>query len=193
MANKKISQVEETNEEVDMEEPELFQGGDYYSALVKVKGKRDLVKIRGIVSLSDDYTLLNAQGVGEEADCDDDEHGFSYELYVGDSTQSALDMAGVKEFSLVTDARAKKVIENDQLDEIAGHRPRKLSNGKISFGCGAVEVTVDEITNWLKFMEKIQSMKGWEKFLDLNEKIATETDVNELKDIKLKDVRKILE
>jgi hypothetical protein len=195
MANKKISQDVENEQDVDIEEPEVFQDGDYYTALVKVKGTKELVKIRGIVkelSYSGGYTLLNNQG-GEETDCDDDEHGFSFEVFVESNTQTALERTGVKEFSVVTDKRVIKVIDNDQLPEIAGHRARRLKNGDISFGCGAIEVSQEDVTNWVKFMEKIQSMKGWEDFLDLNDRISSETSVGDLQDIDVKEVKKLLE
>src|SRR5688572_8502369 len=108
MANKKLSQVEQEPLEEQDEDP-VFEAGDYYTALVKIKGTKELVKIRGKVIENNgwgnsDYSLLNNQG-GEEADCDDDENGFSFEIPVSNNTQSGLDEAGVKEFTVVTDKR----------------------------------------------------------------------------------------
>jgi hypothetical protein len=193
MANKKKNQVE-INEVEEQELPELFHDGDYFTAMVKVRGKKELVKIRGIIK--DDgygFSLLNNQ-TGDEADCDDDSHGFNYEVVLDGNTQSDLDDAGIVEFSVVTDKRVKKVIDGDQFPEIAGFRPRKRANGNVVFGCGAVEVTQKDIANWLTFMKLIKGKKGYKDFLNLNETIAHEAgSADDIIDIDLGVVEKLLD
>jgi len=179
---------------VEQEElPSLFEDGDYFVALVKVKGKREPVKIRGIVEEGyiRGFDLFNNQH-GDEVDCDENEH-FSFVIPVDGSTQADLDRAGIVEFSVPTDKRIIKVIESDKLPRIADNVAKKRNDGSISFGCGAIEFEKEEIAVWLDVSTKLRKIKGWEKFNEMNEKILGEISVWEFNDIDLDDVKKLIE
>ena len=189
MASKKQSEVKAGNKE-EVKEP-AFVAGDYFSALYK-RGKKEPIKIRGIIGYYGGYdTFYLANNQAGDENCD--EEGFSFEVCVRGNTLSHLEKAGISEFHVITDARAKKVIDNDKLPEIASHSARKKTNGDISFGCGSIEFTKEEIQLWLKFMEKIKTMKGWKEFLSMNYLIFGEIDDDALASIDLRDVKKLLE
>lgn len=188
MATKKKN----TEEFIDIEElPSVLEEGNYYTALVKVKGKRELVKIRGIVGVDyvDDACLYNNQGVGDEADCEEGS-GFSFVLDLYGNTQEHLDKAGVKEFTILTDKRAKAVIDNDKLPLVAGHQAKITRSGMISFGCGAITVSKEDAQSFVNIMTKISAIDGIERFLDIVSEMA-EQGVSP-QDVNLADVRKIL-
>lgn len=185
MAVKKNSKVDE------IEEVSIFEDGDYFTAQVRNGNKT--VKIRGIAVESDwgRYELRNNQ-FGEEVDCDD-ESGFSFGVHIRGNTLAALQSAGVYNFSVVTDKRIIKIIENDKLPEIAGHQPRKLSNGDISFGCGAIELSAEDVESWVSVMEKLKKIPGYKRFLEINDEIVHETSLDDLLLIDLADVKKLLQ
>ena len=177
---------------VDTETIELFQDGDYYTASVKVPGKRELVKIRGVVQ-QDNYSgfnLLNNQGVGQEADCSEN---YGSHVWVSEATPQSLAASGVKDFKVVTDKRIIKLIDNDVLPQIAGHQPRILPSGMVAFGCGSITVTVKQMQDFYTIMSKIQSTSGAKEFFRLVTEIVDEISEEGLASIDLKSVKKILD
>ena len=193
--SKKVSTKEVEVLEEDVQQP-LFKNGDYYTALLKVDGKKQPVKIRGKAVIIDNifrksHQLFNNQA-GDDVDCDND-ITFSFVVELGGNTQADLDEAGIKEFSIVTDRRVKRVIDNDQLPEIADYQARKRSDGTITFGCGSVEYSKEDIAIWLKFMEKIRPLKDSERFFEMMDEINSEVNLGDVLRINLKDVRRLLE
>jgi len=186
MAVKKKAPLEE-------EAPSLFEDGDYFVALVKVKGKREPVKIRGMINQVGNYgyELYNNQH-GKEVDCDENDD-FDFRIDLDGNTQSDLDKAGIVEFSVVTDKRIIKVIDNDRLPDIGSFSARRTADGDITFGCGAVTFSKEDISVWLDVSTKLRKLKGWEKFNEMNEEILEEMRVDELNAIDLDDVKKLIQ
>lgn len=176
---------------MELEEQELFHRGEYFTAMVKVKGKKELIKIRGIVGTDYmGYTLNNEQGVGEEADCNED---FSYSLHIDSNLQEDLDRAGVQEFRIVKDRRQMAVIDGDRLPEVMGHQPKKMARGTVAFGCGAVELSKKQITSYIRVFEKVHQMPEFKDFVDVLAEVSLEEDVSNITSIKLADLKRLIE
>lgn len=175
-------------------EKDLFQDGDYFSAEIKTPGKQKNIKIRGIIEQlwgygNVRYLLANNQN-GEELDCN---HEFSFGVHVSGANEEGLAAANLTNFTVITDKRLIKVIENDKLPEIANYRAKQDSYGEVSFGCGAVTVSKDEIKTFLAGMERLKGMKDIRQFFEVCDTIMREESVDTLVDIDTKEVTKLLE
>jgi len=191
MASKK-----KQNEQEVLELPVLVQDGDYFSAEVKMPGKQKNIKIRGMVeSTGVDYNgfmefeLVNNQH-GYDLDCD---HEFSFAITISQGREEDMENSNIINYTKITDKRLIKVIENDKLPEIAGFRAKRGSDGQVTFGCGAVEVSKAEIKIFLEGMERLSGMKGKYDFFQVCDNIMGEESVDTLLNIDLKEVAKLLE
>lgn len=178
-----------------------LEDGAYFKALYKRK------PIRGQISLiSDNYNTseywLGNSSLGEECQCDDVENNYDFRRYVhveiekDDNeneigVEKALRSAGITQLEILKDRRQQKVVDRDKLPEVAGYRALPDGN-TIAFGCGAIEVTKDEIKNFLT-IRRIVKRIGEDKF---EEYFGLVKDIkNEgvrLEDIDLKVVEKLL-
>lgn len=192
MSRKKSSEVEE----VASEEMEIMSDCDYFSASVKVKGKREPIKIRGRVEdfggwPSEDVRLMNSQ-YGEPGDCDS-QYDYPYQIQLNGRTQNHLDEVGITDFKILKDKRQMRVIDDDQLPEIVGHKVTITSDGSFSFGCGAVKLSRKEVETYVEVSEKIEKIKGYDVYDDIRQQVVDNEGIEALEDIDLNEVKELLE
>jgi len=148
-------------------------------------------KIRGIAELVGSfdnlYHLYNKTS-GDVTECPDDNRGYAKFIEVYGDTVADLKEAGVTNYVPCTDKRQIAIIDTDKNPEILGHTAQKDGN-TFKFGCGAVELTRNEIKTFLKVRQTI-TPKELAVYHDVLEQINEEVDVEDIKD---EDIIKVLE
>lgn len=145
----------------------LFKAGDYFTATY------DGQRIRGLVGgrLYGQFNLFN-KSVGVE-DCSGSE-GYGRILRLRGNKQPDLDAVGVTNFKVCTDARQIGVIKYDSLPKVEGYGVCRTDGQNVKFGCGALELSVDEIETFVKVrkqIDKLVSSKEKELYDSFNEDI----------------------
>lgn len=142
----------------------VVKEGDYFTATYNRK------KIRGIVGIyNDSVTLFNNQA-GQHLKCEEDnETGLTYGIKLRefeDGTAAELKKARVNNYTVLKDRRQKAIIDKDKLPEIeVSNSDYKVSieDGLFVFGCGAVELTKEQIEGYLRHRvvtEKLEELEG---------------------------------
>lgn len=170
--------------------------GMYFKATYKKPGSRTTpIEIRGVVQEVDtgEFDLCN-RFIGDNADEPEYNNGFQKEYRVemeaGRSVTKQLAEHGITNFTQLTDARQKAVVDKDKTPTIGDWTIRKDEDGSYVVGCGDVTVSPSEMKAVIKAMKALTPAE-FSDFVDVCDQ-AKEASQS-VNDVEIKDVLKAVE
>lgn len=143
--------------------------GEYYRATVgdvKICGQ---IFIHSSENDNLEMSLQNSQGFGEPNECDSRDYLYDGDVnvswegdeYNADAVRKEFQRLGITSFSVTNDKRMIEAIDRTKFGLFNGDWSITVnSSGDISFGCGEVELSLDEIKEFIRVQTLINNIKS---------------------------------